>query len=76
MKVKRACAIKPTHYIDMHKRLYGAMPDGIHLFVRNKAAVPITMNDEILRILEETNWRERAIPDPTLLPRKIRTNRK
>ncbi len=65
-------AIKLTHYIDLHKRLYGVMPDDIHLFVRNKADVPITMKDEILKILEEKGWKERRIPDPTLLPRLIR----
>ncbi len=68
----RGRAIKLTHYIDLHKRLYGIMPDDIHLFVRNKADVPITMKDEILKILEEKRWKERRIPDPTLLPRLIR----
>ncbi|MGD8505235.1 MAG: CO dehydrogenase/acetyl-CoA synthase complex subunit alpha [Candidatus Bathyarchaeota archaeon] len=65
-------AIKLTHYIDLHKRLYGVMPDDIHLYVRNKADIPITMKDEILKILEEKGWKERRIPDPTLLPRLIR----
>jgi acetyl-CoA decarbonylase/synthase complex subunit alpha len=65
-------AIKLTHYIDLHKRLYGVMPEDIHLFVRNKADVPITMKSEILKILEEKGWKERRIPDPTLLPRLIR----
>lgn len=65
-------AIKLTHYIDLHKRLYGTMPDDIHLFVRNKADVPITMKDEILKLLEEKGWKETRIPDPTLLPRMIR----
>jgi acetyl-CoA decarbonylase/synthase complex subunit alpha len=65
-------AIKLTHYIDLHRRLYGTMPDDIHLFVRNKADIPITMKDEILRFLDEKGWKERRIPDPTLLPRMIR----
>ncbi len=65
-------AIKLTHYIDLHKRLYGVMPEDIHLFVRSKADIPITMKDEILKILEEKGWKERRIPDPTLLPRLIR----
>ena len=68
----RGRAIKLTHYIDLHKRLYGVMPDDIQLFVRNRADVPITMKDEILKILEEKGWKERSIPDPTLLPRLIR----
>ncbi len=65
-------AIKLTHYIDLHKRLYGIMPDDIHLFVRNNADIPITMKDEIIKVLEEKGWKERRIPDPTLLPRLIR----
>ena len=65
-------AIKLTHYIDLHKRLYGAMPDDILLFVRNKMDIPITMKDQILKILEEKGWKEKRIPDPTLLPRLIR----
>ncbi len=65
-------AIKLTHYIDLHKRLYSVMPDDINLFIRNKTDVPITMKDEILKILEEREWKEMKIPDPTLLPRLIR----
>lgn len=65
-------AIKLTHYIDLHKRLYGVMPDDLHLFVRKKADVPITMKDEILKVLKEKGWEERRIPDPTLIPRLIR----
>ncbi len=68
----RGRAIKLTHYIDLHKRLYGTMPDDIYLFVRNKADVPITMKDEILKALEAKGWKETRIPDPTLLPRMIR----
>ncbi len=65
-------AIKLTHYIDLHKRLYGAMPDDIHLFVRNELDIPITMKDEIRNMLKEKNWKENRIPDPTLLPRMVR----
>jgi acetyl-CoA decarbonylase/synthase complex subunit alpha len=68
-------AIKLTHYIDLHKRLFGIMPEDIHLFVRTVADVPVTMKDEIIRILEEKGWKETVIPDPTLLPRLIRKRR-
>ena len=68
-------AVKLSHYIDLHKRLYGAMPEDIHLFVRNVADIPITMKDEIVKILEEKGWKETVIPDPTLLPRMIRTKK-
>jgi acetyl-CoA decarbonylase/synthase complex subunit alpha len=65
-------AVKLTHYIDLHKRLYGTMPDDIHLFVRTATDVPITMKAEIMKILEEKAWKESRIPDPTLLQRMIR----
>jgi len=71
----RGRSIKLTHYIDLSRRLYGVMPDDIHLFVRTLADVPITMRDEIIKILEEKGWRENVIPDPTLLPRLIRRRR-
>lgn len=65
-------AIKLTHYIDLHKRLYGAMPEDINLYVRNELDIPITMKEEIHKILEDKEWKENRIPDPTLLPRMIR----
>jgi len=68
-------AIKLTHYIDLHKRLYGTMPEDIHLFVRTIADIPVTMKDEIVKILDEKGWKETVIPDPTLLPRMIRKHK-
>jgi acetyl-CoA decarbonylase/synthase complex subunit alpha len=65
-------AIKLNHYIDLHKRLYGALPDDVHLFVRTKADIPITMRDEVTKLLESRGWEEMLIPDPTLLPRLVR----
>jgi acetyl-CoA decarbonylase/synthase complex subunit alpha len=65
-------AIKLTHYIDLHKRLFGIMPEDVHLFVRTVADIPVTMKDEIIQILEKKGWKETVIPDPTLLPRLIR----
>ncbi|MGB9959040.1 MAG: CO dehydrogenase/acetyl-CoA synthase complex subunit alpha [Candidatus Bathyarchaeales archaeon] len=65
-------SIKLTHYLDLHKRFYGVLPDDIHLFVRTIADIPITMKDEIIKVLEEKNWKEKVIPDPTLLPRMVR----
>jgi len=65
-------SIKLSHYIDLHKRLYGVMPQDVHLFVRTLVDVPMTMKDEIIKILEEKDWEETVIPDPTLLPRMVR----
>jgi acetyl-CoA decarbonylase/synthase complex subunit alpha len=68
-------AIKLTHYLDLHKRLYGVLPDDVHLFVRSQADIPLTMKTEVLRILEANKWTEQKIPDPTLLPRLVRARR-
>jgi acetyl-CoA decarbonylase/synthase complex subunit alpha len=65
-------AVKLTHWIDLHKRLYGIMPDDINFYVRTELDIPITMKDEIRKILEDKKWKETRIPDPTLLPRMIR----
>ncbi len=66
-------AIKLTNYIDLHKRMYGIIPDDIHLFVRTGGDIPITMKDEVTEFLQQKDWKEKEIPDPTLLPRMVRT---
>ena len=67
-------AVKISHYIDLHRRYYGSMPDDLHLFVRRRTDIPFTMRDEIMTALEEKGWEEEKIasPDPTLLERMIR----
>ncbi|MFA9436420.1 MAG: CO dehydrogenase/acetyl-CoA synthase complex subunit alpha [Candidatus Bathyarchaeota archaeon] len=67
-------AVKLTHYIDLHKRHYGSMPDDLHLYVRRSQDIPFTMRDEVMKALEEKNWVEDHIgsPDPTLLDRMVR----
>ena len=67
-------AVKLSHYTDLHKKHYGAMPDDLHLFVRRGQDVPFTMKDEIMKILEAKGWVEDRIasPDPTLLDRMVR----
>jgi len=65
-------SIKLSHYVDLHKRYYGCMPQDLHLFVRTMADVPMTLKDEFAKILEAHDWKETVIPDPTLLPRMIR----
>ena len=64
-------AVKLTHYADLHKRAYGTLPNDLHLFVRREADLPITLKEEMLRFLSEKEWKERTIPDPTLLPEKV-----
>ena len=65
-------SIKLSHYVDLHKRYYGTMPQDLHLFVRTMADVPMTLKDEFTKILEAKDWKETVIPDPTLLPRMVR----
>lgn len=65
-------SVKLSHYIDLHKKLYGTIPNDLDVFVRTQADVPVTMKDEIMKILEAKEWKETVIPDPTLLPRMIR----
>jgi acetyl-CoA decarbonylase/synthase complex subunit alpha len=63
--------IKLSHYIDLHQKLYGLFPDDLHLFVRTEADLPITMKDQLLKVLKEKGWEPTEIPDPTLLERQI-----
>ena len=65
-------SIKLSHYVDLHKRLYGTMPQDLHLFVRTMADVPMTLKEEFGKILEAKGWKENVIPDPTLLQRMVR----
>jgi len=67
-------AVKLSHYIDLHKRHYGDMPDDIHLYVRREADIPFTMKDEIIEALEKMGWAEGKIasPDPTMTERLVR----
>ena len=65
-------SIKLSHYIDLHKRLYGLMPQDIHRFVRTPADIPMTMKSEINELLGAKGWKESIIPDPTMLHRMVR----
>jgi acetyl-CoA decarbonylase/synthase complex subunit alpha len=67
-------AVKLSHYIDLHQKYYGSMPDDLHLYVRRTQDIPFTMRDEVVKILQENNWVEDKIasPDPTLLDRLVR----
>jgi len=64
-------AIKLTHYIDLHKRMFGTIPEDIPRYVRTMADIPVTMKEDIARILVQADWKERPVPDPTLLFRPV-----
>ena len=59
--------MKLTHYIDLYQRNHGTIPDDIPPYIRTTADIPVTLKGEILRILAQSDWKERPIPDPTLL---------
>lgn len=65
-------AIKIAHYVDLHKRFFGTLPDDLHLFVRTEFDIPITIKDEVMAFLRKKKWEPTAIPDPTLLERLVR----
>ncbi|MDI6889122.1 MAG: CO dehydrogenase/acetyl-CoA synthase complex subunit alpha [Methanocellales archaeon] len=64
--------IKLTHYIDLHKRYFGKMPEDIAMYIRTEADIPITLKAEIMKILKAEKWEPRITPDPTLLERLCR----
>ena len=67
-------AVKLTHYIDLHQKYYGSMPDDLHLYVRRLQDVPFTMRDDVMSILRKRGWVEDKIasPDPTLIDRLVK----
>jgi acetyl-CoA decarbonylase/synthase complex subunit alpha len=67
-------AVKLSHYIDLHQRYYGTMPDDLHYYVRREQDIPFTMKDQIQEIINAKGWQpdKIATPDPTLLERMIR----
>jgi acetyl-CoA decarbonylase/synthase complex subunit alpha len=71
----RGRAIKLNHYIDLHKRFYGVLPDDVHLLARTIADIPVTIKDEVMEFLKRQGWGEGRIPDPTLLPRLTRVKK-
>jgi len=64
--------IKLAHYIDLHKRYFGKMPDDIAMYIRTGADIPITLKEDIMKILKAEKWKPRVTPDPTLLKRLCR----
>ncbi|MCS7121138.1 MAG: CO dehydrogenase/acetyl-CoA synthase complex subunit alpha [Archaeoglobaceae archaeon] len=58
--------IKLTHYIELHKKYYGDLPDDWHLYVRTESDLPLKMREELLKVLEEVHgwkidWNRRKI---------------
>lgn len=60
--------IKLNHYLDLHKKYFGTLPDDVYRFIRNEKDIPITYKKEVLKLLQEAEWEPRAIPqEPSIM---------
>ncbi len=60
--------LKLNHYIDLHRKYFGTVPDDIYKFVRNDKDIPITYKKDVMAILEDKGWKPRVIPqEPSLM---------
>jgi acetyl-CoA decarbonylase/synthase complex subunit alpha len=64
-------SIKLSHYVDIHEKYYGYFPEDVWKYIRRDTDIPITLKDKILGQMKENKWKERKIPDPTLLKEMI-----
>ncbi len=64
-------SIKLSHYIDIHEKYFGYFPEDVWRYIRRDSDIPITLKDKILAQMKENKWKERPIPDPTLLKEQI-----
>lgn len=54
--------IKLNHYIDLHKKYFGILPEDVYKFIRVEKDIPITYKKEVMDMLEEKGWEPRALP--------------
>ncbi|MFA4917188.1 MAG: CO dehydrogenase/acetyl-CoA synthase complex subunit alpha [Syntrophales bacterium] len=60
--------LKLTHYIGLHKKYLGSLPDDLHLFVRKTSDIPIFFKKEVKAYLKEVGWEEKPVLTlPTLV---------
>ncbi len=55
--------IKLSNYIDLHRKLFGTIPDDFHLFVRTETDLPLGMKGELLAMMKEKGWIPKDIPE-------------
>ncbi|WP_457549114.1 hypothetical protein [Archaeoglobus sp.] len=61
--------IKVGHYIELHEKFKGSLPEDLPNLIRNAEEIPPMRKDEILRVLSKCNWRElKGNIDPSVLP--------
>lgn len=63
--------IKLGNYIELYKNATGKMPEDLSNFIRTDYDIPEGMEDGIRSLLYD--WRPGWIPDPTLLPERVRS---
>jgi acetyl-CoA decarbonylase/synthase complex subunit alpha len=62
--------MKLSNYIDLHRKYLGTIPDDIDRFIRTEKDIPIVYKRDVMKILEEKNWKPRELPkEPSLLER-------
>ncbi len=54
-------ALKLTHYIGLHKKYMGALPQDLHLYIRKTSDIPIFFKKEIVPYLEQVGWKEKPV---------------
>lgn len=64
-------SIKLSHYIDIHETYYGFFPEDVWRYIRRDTDIPITLKEKILAQMKQNKWKERRIPDPTLLKEQV-----
>ena len=53
--------LKLTHYIGLHKKFMGTLPDDLHLYIRKTSDIPIFFKKEIMPYLEQVGWKEKPV---------------
>jgi acetyl-CoA decarbonylase/synthase complex subunit alpha len=53
--------LKLTHYIGLHKKFMGTLPEDLHLYIRKPSDIPIFFKKEIMPYLQEVGWKEKPV---------------
>lgn len=68
--------VKLNHYISLHKKFMGTLPDDLQVYVRRPQDIPLVYKKEVLAYLKEVGWKEKPMLSlPTLIgtyPSKVR----
>ena len=60
--------IKLNHYIDLHKKYFGVIPEDVYMYIRNEKDIPITYKNDVKEILERNDWQPRElVMEPSIL---------